>query len=156
MTRRSKWLVVLLGMFLVFDAAALTLLLIVRQSSVVAVSGGNVVSSGSAAIGGPFTLKTVEGASVTDETYRGKWMMIYFGYTSCPDACPTALQNMSVTLQELGQEAERLQALFITVDSGRDTGQVMSSFLGSFDSHIVGLVALRWKSMPRSRRTMFM
>jgi protein SCO1/2 len=138
-TRRFKWLLVLLGAFLIFDVAALTILLHVRQSSVVAITGGKVVSSGTAAIGGPFTLETAGGLTVTDRRYRGKWMMIYFGYTFCPDACPTALQNMSVALQKLGPDAERLQALFITIDPGRDTGQVMSSYLESFDHRIVGL-----------------
>ncbi|RXG91105.1 SCO family protein [Bradyrhizobium zhanjiangense] len=98
-----------------------------------------VVTSGTAAIGGPFTLVTTDGKTVSDETYRGKWLLIYFGYTFCPDACPTALTNMSAALQKLGPNASELQPLFITVDPQRDTPVVMTDYLKSFDSRIVGL-----------------
>src|SRR5579883_257091 len=77
--------------------------------------------SSTAAIGGPFTLVSAEGKTVTDQTFRGKWMLIYFGYTYCPDACPTALNNMGVALQKLGPEAAKFAPLFITVDAKRDT-----------------------------------
>lgn len=135
MTRRVKWLFMLLAIFLAFDATALTLL---RRSSEAAISwkGG---STGTPAIGGPFTLETTDGKTVTDRTYRGKWTVIYFGYTFCPDACPTALGNMSVALEKLGKDAEKIQPIFITVDPDRDTRQVMSAFLESFDHRIVGL-----------------
>ena len=139
MTKRLGWLLVLLGVFLVFDIAAITILLVDRNSSAVAILG-KVTSSGTAAIGGPFTLQNTDGMTVTDQTFRGKWMMIYFGYTSCPDARPTALNNMSLALEKLGSESDKLQALFITIDPARDTREVMSSFLKSFDSRIVGLV----------------
>jgi len=98
------------------------------------------VRSGTALIGGPFALTTADGRAVTDQTYRGKWLMIYFGYTFCPDACPTALSNMSIALQKLGAEADGIQPLFITIDPKRDTAQVMSDYLESFDPRIVGLV----------------
>lgn len=77
---------------------------------------GKTVSSGTAAIGGPFTLVATNGRTVSDRTYRGKWLLIYFGYTYCPDACPIALSNMSVALQKLGSDASKFQPLFITVD----------------------------------------
>ena len=96
-------------------------------------------TSSSAAIGGPFILVDTSGKSVSDQTYRGKWMLIYFGYTFCPDACPTALNNISVALEKLGSEADKIQPLFITVDPKRDTPQVMSGYLKSFDHRIVGL-----------------
>jgi protein SCO1 len=98
-----------------------------------------VSTSGRAAIGGPFTLVATDGKTVTDQTYRGKWLLIYFGYTFCPDACPTALSNMSVALEKLGSDANKLQAVFITVDPQRDIGEVMADYLKSFDSRIVGL-----------------
>jgi protein SCO1/2 len=69
----------------------------------------------------------------------GKWLLIYFGYTFCPDACPTALTNMSVALEKLGSDTNKFQAVFITVDPHRDTGEVMADYLKSFDSRIVGL-----------------
>lgn len=90
-------------------------------------------------IGGPFTLIDTNGKTVTDQTYRGKWILIYFGYTFCPDACPTALNDVSVALEKLGSRADRLQPLFITVDPKRDTPQVIAEYLKSFDHRIVGL-----------------
>ena len=96
-------------------------------------------ASGTATIGGPFALVTTGGTPVSDRTYRGKWVLIYFGYTYCPDACPTALNNISVALQKLGPEAGKLQPLFVTVDPTRDTQSVMADYLKSFDRRIVGL-----------------
>jgi protein SCO1/2 len=98
-----------------------------------------VVTSGTAAIGGPFTLLTTDGTSASDETYRGKWLLIYFGYTFCPDACPTALTNISAALERLGPDTSKLQPLFVTVDPQRDTPAVMADYLKSFDPRIVGL-----------------
>lgn len=96
-------------------------------------------SASSVAIGGPFTLIATDGKTVTDQTYRGKWLLIYFGYTFCPDACPTALNNIGVALEKLGPEANKFQPIFITVDPKRDTIQVMGDYLKSFDPRIVGL-----------------
>ena len=91
------------------------------------------------ALGGPFTLTAADGRTVTDQTYRGKWVLIYFGYTSCPDACPTALNNMGIALDRLGPEAGALQPIFITVDPKRDTREMLAEYLKSFDRHIVAL-----------------
>ncbi len=96
-------------------------------------------SSMAAALGGPFTLTATDGRTVTDQTYRGKWVLIYFGYTSCPDACPTALNNMGVALDRLGPDAARVQPMFITVDPKRDTREVLAEYLKSFDPRIVAL-----------------
>ena len=98
-----------------------------------------VITSGTAAIGGPFTLVATNGEDVSDETYRGKWLLIFFGYMSCPDACPTALNNISVALEKLGSGAAKLQPLFVTVDPRRDTRELMRDYLQSFDSRIIGL-----------------
>lgn len=98
-----------------------------------------VTTSGTAAIGGPFALVGTDGETVTDQTFRGKWLLIYFGYTSCPDACPTALNSMSVALEKLGSRAGKLQPLFVTIDPQRDTREAIASYLASFDSRIVGL-----------------
>src|SRR6266478_4784151 len=107
--------------------------------SLVASPVPRVATSGSAAIGGPFTLVSTNGDNVTDQTYRGKWLLIYFGYTFCPDACPTALNAMSGALDKLGADASKIQPLFITVDPKRDTPQVMADYLKSFDPRIIGL-----------------
>ena len=90
-------------------------------------------------IGGPFTLTSPDGTPVTEQTYRGKWLLVYFGFTSCPDSCPTALLEISAALEKLGPDADKLQPLFITVDPQRDTPTVMGNYTQSFDSRIVGL-----------------
>lgn len=100
---------------------------------------GKTVTTGTATIGGPFTLVSSDGETVTDRSYRGKWMLIFFGYTSCPDVCPTSLNNISLALEALGPEADKLRPLFITVDPERDTPAVMARFLKAFDRRIVGL-----------------
>ena len=107
--------------------------------SLVEAPAPKVATSGTAAIGGPFTLVSTNHGSVTDQTYRGKWLLIFFGYTFCPDACPTALNNISVALEKLGADAGKLQPLFVTVDPQRDTREVLAEYLKSFDSRIVGL-----------------
>lgn len=91
------------------------------------------------AIGGPFSLTATDGSTVTDKTYAGKWELVYFGYTFCPDACPTALSDMTRALEKLGPKAAQVQPLFITVDPTRDTQLVLADYLKSFDPRIVGL-----------------
>lgn len=107
------------------------------------VSGSRMVTTGTAAIGGPFELVATDGQTVTDQTYRGKWLLIYFGYTFCPDACPTALNSMSVALEKLGSRAGKFQPLFVTVDPQRDTRDVMANYLTSFDPRIIGLTGTK-------------
>jgi protein SCO1/2 len=92
-----------------------------------------------AAIGGPFQLTASDGSTITDRTYRGKIVLIYFGYTYCPDACPTTLNAVAGALAELGPIAEHVQPLFITIDPQRDTREVLADYVKSFDSRIVGL-----------------
>jgi protein SCO1/2 len=100
---------------------------------------GKTITTGTASIGGPFTLVSTNGDTVTDRVYRGKWLLIFFGYTFCPDACPTALYNISVALEKLGPDASKLQPLFITADPQRDTHEVMAEYLKAFDPRIIGL-----------------
>jgi protein SCO1 len=96
-------------------------------------------AAAASAIGGPFSLTATDGATVTDQSLRGKWLLIYFGYTFCPDACPTALGNISAALVKLGAHARRVQPLFITIDPRRDTPEVMAKYVKSFDPRILGL-----------------
>jgi len=90
-------------------------------------------------IGGSFTLRTPDGVTVTEQTYRGKWLLVYFGYTFCPNTCPTALMDISSVLARLGGEADVIQPLFITVDPQRDTPDVLQEYTRSFDPRIIGL-----------------
>jgi protein SCO1 len=90
-------------------------------------------------IGGHFTLTTLQGTVVTDRSFAGKWLLVYFGYTFCPDACPTALNALGAALDEIGPLASRIQPIFITVDPERDTPQVIGNYVKAFDPRIVGL-----------------
>jgi protein SCO1 len=80
-----------------------------------------------------------DGAAITEQTYRGKWLVVYFGYTSCPDVCPTTLLDIAQALQALGPRAGAVQGLFITVDPKRDTPGVLTEYVKSFDPHFVAL-----------------
>ena len=95
---------------------------------------------GAAGIGGPFRLRGADGREVTDADFRGRWMLVYFGYTRCPDACPTALQDMANAVDSLdaGTRA-KVAMLFITVDPERDTPAVVQDYVGAFNAPIVGL-----------------
>ena len=91
-------------------------------------------------IGGPFTLVDGTGATVTDATFSGKWMLVYFGYTHCPDACPTALQDMANALDMLDPaQRKKVAIVFITVDPERDTPTVMKDYVSNFGAPIAAL-----------------
>ena len=97
--------------------------------------------SGVASVGGPFTLTTQEGKPLSDTDLRGTPFLVFFGFTHCPDVCPTKLFEISEVLRAAGDnaKAKQLKALFITVDPERDTPESMKSYLGSFDPRITGL-----------------
>jgi protein SCO1/2 len=92
-----------------------------------------------AAIGGPFRLTDQNGKTVTDQDMKGKPFLVFFGFTHCPDVCPTTLFDVSEVLRNLGTDADRTGALFITVDPERDTPASMKDYLTSFDPHLRGL-----------------
>ena len=96
-------------------------------------------SSGTASVGGPFTLVDQHGNTVTDQNFRGRWMVVFFGFTHCPDICPTALNDMSMMMQDLGAAADKVQPIFVTVDPERDTVQAMADYVANFDPRIVAL-----------------
>jgi protein SCO1 len=89
-------------------------------------------------LGGPFTLVDDTGAPVTEKTLAGKPYAMYFGYTFCPDVCPTTLLDLSRWIKKLGPDADRLNYVFVTVDPERDTVQSMHAYLSSFDKRIHG------------------
>ena len=91
------------------------------------------------AVGGPFTLLDQDGRTVTERDFTGKPFLVFFGFTHCPDVCPTALFQISEVLRAAGERGRGLRALFITVDPERDTPEVLKNYLGSFDERIVGL-----------------
>ena len=92
-----------------------------------------------AAIGGPFQLTDQAGQTVTDQNLKGKPTLIFFGFTHCPDVCPTSLFEISEVLKAMGKDADRVNALFVSVDPERDTAAAMKDYLSSFDPHLKGL-----------------
>jgi cytochrome oxidase Cu insertion factor (SCO1/SenC/PrrC family) len=95
--------------------------------------------SGTALVGGPFTLTDQDGRKVTDKDFRGRYMLVFFGYTYCPDFCPTELQVMSVALENLGAKADAIQPIFISFDPERDTPEVLKQYVSNFHPRLVGL-----------------
>ncbi len=131
---RSRLITVVLAGFLIGalgGAAALVL------------SGGmpgpRVATSGKALVGGPFALTDPDGRTVTDQDFRGRHMLVFFGFTNCPDICPAELQVMAATLEELGPQAERLAPIFITLDPERDTPQAVGAYVKNFGPRFIGL-----------------
>jgi len=92
-----------------------------------------------AAIGGPFQLTDQAGQTVTEKDLQGRPTIIFFGFTHCPDVCPTSLFEMSEVLKAMGKDADRVNAYFISVDPERDTNEAMKDYLSSFDPHLKGL-----------------
>jgi protein SCO1 len=92
-----------------------------------------------AAIGGSFTLTDSSGAKVTEAALKGHPTLIFFGYTHCPDVCPTSLFEISEVMRALGPDADKVGAYFITVDPERDTPAAMKEYMASFDPHLKGL-----------------
>jgi protein SCO1/2 len=101
---------------------------------------GNFGSGGqsASAIGGSFKLVDQNGTQITEADIKGRPFLVFFGYTHCPDVCPTTLFDVSEVLRALGKDADRTGALFITVDPERDTPAVMKDYLSSFDPHLRG------------------
>jgi protein SCO1 len=91
------------------------------------------------AIGGPFQLTDQSGATVTEKSLQGRPTLIFFGFTHCPDVCPTSLFEISEVLRAMGSDADRVNAYFISVDPERDNAQAMKDYLSSFDPHLKGL-----------------
>ena len=113
-------------------------------TAAIAAYGGDIVeglhdSTKAPSISGHFALQALDGREVTDASYRGKWLLVYFGYTSCPDICPTVLLRVGQAMQSLGSLADKVQPLFITLDPARDTQPRLAKYMAAFDSRLVGL-----------------
>ena len=103
------------------------------------VMGGLRHVAGPAAIGGPFQLTDQTGQTVTDKSMQGRPSLIFFGFTHCPDVCPTTLFEMSEVLKAMGEDGDRVNAYYISVDPERDTQAAMKEYLSSFDPRLKGL-----------------
>jgi protein SCO1/2 len=107
--------------------------------AVLFVSGRGSIGQAVAAVGGPFHLEDQNGKPVSDADMKGRPFLVFFGFTHCPDTCPTTLFDVSQLLRTLGPDADKTGALFITVDPERDTPAVMKDYLSNFDPHLRGL-----------------
>jgi protein SCO1/2 len=112
-------------------------------SSIAVVSKDNEKSSGKAAIGGDFELTDQNGQPFSSDKLNGKISMIYFGFTNCPMICPTALNTMSIVMNELGDKASKFQPVFITTDPERDTTEKLKDYLASFHPSFIGLTGTK-------------
>jgi protein SCO1 len=129
MTARTSQILLILSAFLTG---------VVIFAGVVLYSTGNFGAGSSSAIGGPFKLIDQNGNTITDADLKGRPFLVFFGYTHCPDVCPTTLFDVSEVMRALGTDAHRTGALFITVDPERDTPAVIKDYLSSFDPHLRG------------------
>ena len=100
---------------------------------------GKTVITGQATVGGPFRLTDQAGKTVTDADFRGRYKLIYFGYSFCPDVCPTTLGVMAQALEKMGADSARIVPIFITVDPARDTPKVLADYMKAFGPQFVGL-----------------
>lgn len=101
--------------------------------------GNRVVTSGKALVGGPFALTGKDGKTVTDQDFRGRYMLVFFGFTHCPDICPAELQVMAAALDELGSDADKVVPIFISLDPERDTSELVAAYVENFGPNFVGL-----------------
>jgi protein SCO1/2 len=113
--------------------------LVLFFGAILVITGRSPTGSAVAAVGGPFHLEDQNGKPVTDQDMKGRPFLVFFGFTHCPDICPTTLFDMSQLLRKLGPDADRTGALFITVDPERDTPTVLKDYLSNFDPHLRGL-----------------
>jgi protein SCO1/2 len=128
-TRTSQVLVVILAF-----VAGLVVFLGIFLFATGQLGGG----PGPSAIGGPFQLTDQDGKQITDQDFSGKPYLVFFGYTHCPDICPTTLFEISEVMNALGPDADRAAALFVSVDPERDTPAIIKDYLSSFDPHVRG------------------
>ena len=125
--------------FIVFLAGAVILV----AAAILTFAPQRAGQSAASSVGGPFSLTTQQGTTLTEKDLLGSPYLVFFGFTHCPDVCPTKLFQISEVLRAAGPKGAPLKALLITVDPERDTVEVMKSYLGSFDERIVGLTGDR-------------
>jgi protein SCO1 len=131
---RSRLIGFVIAGFLIGALAGAAILLLTTPQG-----GQPVQSSGTALIGGPFSLVGADGKPVTDRDFRGRYMLIFFGFTHCPDICPAELQVIAQALDQLGDKAKTVVPIFITLDPERDTPEAMANYVKSFGPNFVVL-----------------
>ncbi len=131
---RGRLLTIVIAGFLIGALGGAAALVLSRDAA-----NPSVTTSGKALIGGPFKLIDQHGKTVTDQDFRGRHMLIFFGFTHCPDICPAELQVIAESLDALGADADKVVPIFVTVDPERDTPEVMGEYVKNFGSRFVGL-----------------
>ena len=131
---RARLISFIVAGFLIGALAGAAILLVTTQRG-----GQPVQSSGTALVGGPFSLVGADGKAVTDADFRGRYMLVFFGFTHCPDICPAELQVIAQTLDKLDDKGKKVVPVFITLDPERDTPQAMADYVKSFGPNFVGL-----------------
>jgi len=114
-----------------------------QQGNPTATSDATGPLAASVSVGGPFTLVDHTGQQVTQESYAGRFLLVFFGYTFCPDVCSTELGSFSVALDALGEDIEHIVPLFITIDVKRDTPAVLAEYVSHFHESLIGLTGTR-------------
>lgn len=117
----------------------LSALIVMAQVQFSPVAEKKSVPVAGSSVGGPFTLIDHTGKTVTEKNFAGQYLLIYFGFTSCPAICPTELQKMNQALKQLGPITDKIQPLFITIDPERDTQEVMKNYVAQFNPRLIGL-----------------
>jgi protein SCO1/2 len=118
--------------------AALAGVLLWHQSKDPSEGLGRVVSTGTTMVGGDFTLTDHTGRKVSSTEFRGRYLLIYFGFTMCPDVCPTTLAVMADALDKMGDTRKKIVPILITIDPERDTPKVMAQYVKSFGDDFIG------------------
>ena len=139
MPRRS--ILIFAGACAVIAAALIAVtLVLVNRPPAGAIQPGEVITAGQADVGGPFQLVDQQGRPVDESLLQGRWSLVFFGFTYCPDFCPTTLQALDATKQQLGDRADDLQIVFISIDPERDTPQMLKDYLSSdgFPEGVIG------------------
>lgn len=138
--------------------AAIVVVIAATAGRYLMMGGGETQQAGGVNIGGPFTLTDHTGKRVTDQDFRGKYMLVYFGYTFCPDVCPTSLSTMGDALDRLSpEELDKLVPIFVSVDHERDTVEVLASYVPNFHDKLIGMTgtAEEIKSVARAYKAYY-
>jgi protein SCO1/2 len=131
---RRPFLLVIVGGFLLGALIGAGILILNAD-----MGNNRVTTSGKALVGGPFELVGKDGKAVTDKDFRGRHMLVFFGFTRCPDICPAELQVMSAALEGLGSDADKVVPIFISLDPERDTPEAVTAYVENFGPNFVGL-----------------
>jgi protein SCO1/2 len=126
-------------LLLILSAFVAGLLLCFAVVLIVTDRGGAPIIAAPSTVGGPFALTDQNGKTITDRDLKGHPFLVFFGFTHCPEVCPTALADISDIFDKLGPDADKVNALFVTVDPERDTPQALKDYLSSFNPRLIGL-----------------